>query len=181
MSLNAQESVKNRWINSVGVGFGLNTFVEEQSPTYQFDYLIYKQRSSGNGIGGGLTLTIHEGLPGYHNDIGTHTFGNIFFYSKAYFNEYRKGFVDVKLGYGVGLDSEEYHCGSCNDPNATLSYRYLSTKMIQIGIGSEYKLTDKMKWGIKLSPQLLFADLQVGNIKGKREVFAVIFNTSLYF
>lgn len=166
--LMSQTSIKTGWVNSVSAGVGLNNIFDGHG-AFQLEYLLYKQSSSNHGVGGGITLTIHEGLGGHHNDIGTHAFADIFFYAKAYFNEdRRKGFVDIKLGYAVGLNTQEYYCDDCRD--GIITYSYPSDKMVQVGVGNEYRLTDETKWGIKFSLQVL-----------SETAGALICSSSLYF
>lgn len=175
----AQKNTKTGWVNSVSFGVGTNN--EFDSPyefegTIQLEYLRYKQHNERLGFGGGLTLTTHYGLYGYHNHVGNHTFGDVFVYGKSYFTKKRqKSFIDVKLGYGYGLDTEKYYCDDC--PNNISEWSYKSTYMIQSGIGTEFSIHKKMKWGIKLSPHLL------KTARGNRVTYigALIFGSSLSF
>jgi len=178
----SKEQYKNGWDNALGFGFGTNNEFDspyELEGTLQVEYALYKFLNPKFALGGGLSIAMHAGLYGYHNSVSTHYFGDIFIYSKYYLLDKRHSpFLDLKLGYGTGLNSVKFNTDLPNNSTGVAIFELLPGYMIQSGLGLEIKSFFGKRVSMKLSPYLIQTARRVDR---KIYIGAIIFTTSLYF
>jgi len=154
--------IKKGWINSVGFHVSpvgpiimLAEIAEGIGQTLpsQFEYLGYQLVKPQLGLGVSVSYTLHPTSELGYEYFTHYKFIDVAGYTKLYLNSNGRGrgFLDLKLGYGIAHDNPiAFGCYGCSKVSR-LYLRYSSGLMYQPGFGFDFATRTKIKWGFKFS------------------------------